>query len=274
MPNIPQGPTKNESFAGLSSHAPAYPDIAPETCLRIMDKAMLEWLQSIRFRGQEPTLVAGWKSRYFSSVKEMHGDKRLGDKQQVPLPMIALLNQGLSPDPSRFVFGNVRRLGPGAADETNTIYHGTPPNEEGVLFLPWPLPVDITYQIELWTKEQQDMRYLRTALLMQWSTHPTETYLRVVFPAPYGEKLIPLQFERDDNISDLEPGEQERRLRHAFTVTMKGWLFKVPILQKTIKNAHVVFLHGSYDELVDWYCNIDNYNFNADYSVLESIDEP
>jgi hypothetical protein len=118
------------------------------------------------------------------------------------------------------------------------------------------------------------MEMMRTAFFSRFDNFPTETFLKAEFPF-YGEKLLPLIFERDDDSSELGTQERERILRRSLMFTLKGWIFKKPIVKKTIGTANVVFIDGLPDERgMDWYCNMDHYTFSSDGSISSVTENP
>jgi hypothetical protein len=137
----------------------------------------------------------------------------------------------------------------------------------------WPTPININYQIDIYSKTAQDMQRIRSAILSRFDYFPGETYLKADFPF-YGTKLLPLNFKSDEDTAELGTQERERILRRSMYFTLKGWIFKRPVLTKTINKAHVVFIDGDPDESgMDWYCNMDHYTFSSDGSRILSIDE-
>lgn len=248
-----------------------FPDIDPETCLRVQDEAMMEWLRSLRFRGQKPTVTEGWKSRYFARVEERRPET--GEQQVIPLPQIALTGQSITMDPDRWTRAQVRYLQSGPMTDAKVMWVD---NQKTMVFhCPFPLPIDLSYQVDLWAKTNQDLRYLKTAILARFSLHPMETWLTAEFPN-YGDKQLFIEFADGSDTSELETGEEERQLRFTFSVILKGWIFKMPVVRKTIRNAHVAVIDGPVedeDDFYDWYLDADNFNFNADYTELTSVDE-
>lgn len=351
-----------------------YGDVAPETCLRIYDQMMVDWLSSLRFRDQTPKVVTVWASRQFSQQHEIHNDKPV--KQAFPFPVISLISTGIVPALDRRSVQMIQRLGiteiaitgetlatgdgtsfgfvgntnyagvsPGSVTitATRTVTPGpvppatyatmtvtddgdgnligdvaaSPPsvinyttgryqvnfaypvtnntsivgaytssdsriytsNERTANYvLPFPLPFDITYQMDIWTKTQQDMQLLRTALLSRFS-FVDETFLECTIPG-YGEKLIPVRLGNLSDTTDVEPDEKNRELRNTITMTVKGWIFRCPLTVKNIRRLNVALLDAGSDPVnlqdgsafMDWYCDIDHYSFDGNY-YLDSVQE-
>jgi hypothetical protein len=147
-----------------------------------------------------------------------------------------------------------------------------------LFILPFPLPYDLSYQIDLWTKTQQDMQALRTSLLCRFP-FTDETYLTLPVPG-YGSQLLRLTLNRIDDVTDLEPGEGDRELRNTVSLTAHAWIYRVALKRKTIRAANAVLIDAGSDPanlrdgsgFLDWYCDIDHYHFSPT-GTLTSVDE-
>jgi hypothetical protein len=154
-------------------------------------------------------------------------------------------------------------------------------NQEGseLYILPFPLPFDLTYQIDIWSKTQQDMQLLRTALLCRFP-FTDETFLCLDVPG-YGQQLLSLRLTRIDDTTDLEPGEADRELRNTVSITAHAWIYRIALKMKTIQSINVVYIDAGsdavnlYDEspFLDWYCDISHYTFSGNPPVLTSVTE-
>jgi hypothetical protein len=264
---------------------PFYNDVCPETSLRLVDEAVVKWLRALKFRNQFPKVTTGWTSREHAQHHEQNPAQ--DPKQAHSWPMISVFMTGIVPDLSRRVVGEISRLGfagtspahgtiCGTSSENLKIWHGNDQNE--VFTLPFPLPYDLTYQVDFYTKTQQDMQWLRGAFLSRFS-YTDETFLTNEFPG-YGTKLIPIQLSRIDDLTDLEPDERRREIRNTATFTAKAWIFRVPLLKKTIRTINVAMIDAGSDpenlydcsDFLEWYCDIDHYTFDDD-GVLQSVTE-
>lgn len=263
---------------------PFFNDVSPETCVRLYDQAIKNWLKGLRFRDQTPQVVTAWMSRMFSQKKELESDQT--QRTAISYPMISLGLGTITPDLERRNVNDIRALGSGPPTTANRAYYPVPGKEgsskedrEAMLIFPWPLPYSFPYQIDIWTKTRQDWRMLTTALMARFALVDT-TYLCVDIPA-YGDKLIRMTMDSVEDTSDLETGEEDRVLRATISVTLHGWLFRVPKIKKTVIKSHAVILDAGSDpdnlldgsDFADWYCDSDHYNFNADGSLLLSVDE-
>lgn len=88
-----------------------------------------------------------------------------------------------------------------------------------------PLPYDISYQFEIWTKWQHDMNELIEQYAAKW---PQPVYaFDVKFPpaVPWGTRAIHMRNEGGFNSSAiLEGGEIQRVLRYVASITVEGWI--------------------------------------------------
>jgi len=351
---------------------PYYGDVTPETSLRLVDQALTDWLSSLTFRTQKPSVTNVWQSRQFAQNHEMKDGQPV--KQAKVWPVISMSMTGIVPALDRRVVANISHLGNietqvpseviGSGNGTDTEFTGrlarigikrgslvitarrqtgvgppptyatmtatdfgdgtlvgsvgsglnsinydtskyyvkftNPPgngteivasyvskdskmyaNNTGteLYVLPFPLPFDLTYQIDIWTKTQQDMQLLRTALLCRFP-FTDETFLDLEVPG-YGTQLLRVNLTRLDDNTDLEPGEGDRELRNTVSITAHAWIYRVALKKKTIQSINVVLIDAGsavenlYDDspFLDWYCDISHYTFSGNPPVLASVQE-
>lgn len=340
-----------------------YPDICPETSLRLVDQELTNWLSGLRFRNQTPTVTNVWQSRQFAQNHEMKNGQP--PKQAKVWPVVSLSMTGLVPALDRRVVGEIYRLGMAGTPLPNELLStgdGTTGNYEGRLAhfpvspgtvtvtagaqvlrddgdggwtgdlgsgpsdldystgkfrisfaslvgagvvvqaaytttdtrmyvdtertesytLPFPLPYDLTYQVDLWTKTQQDMQALRTSLLCRFPMTDV-TYLDLPVPG-YGTQMIMLTLNRIDDNTDLDPGEGDRELRNTVTLTAHAWIYRIALRRKTIRSVNTVFIDAGSDpanlgegsDFLKWYLDNTHYNFGVSpdpSGVLSSVTE-
>lgn len=278
-------------------------DVTPESSLRVIDQTIVDWLSSLRFRNQTPHVQNAYLSRQFAATHEIEETAVPDVKQIEPYPQVSVLMTAIEPDLERrnargFLtnFGPRARiwdlnLGTSVEPETgdprispydNRAYVSA--DQDEIYLLPWPLAFNMMYQIDFITKTGQDMALLRSAFLARFES-VNETYLQADFPG-IGKQLLRVSLDAVTDTSDLEPSnEMERTLRSTIDIVVHGWIFRVPVRKKTIKNIHVVVIDASGDdpvtdcplddgsEFLSWYNDPDNYVFNADGSALLSVAE-
>ena len=82
---------------------------------------------------------------------------------------------------------------------------GTLPGD--VYILPFPLPFDISYQVDFFTKTRQDLRSLTSSFLTRFP-FTDQAYLNLCVPG-LANQLLRVTLDRMDETSDLETGEDE-----------------------------------------------------------------
>lgn len=148
--------------------------------------------------------------------------------------------------------------------------------KDELYILPFPLPYDIAYQIDFFTKTRQDLRFLTSSFMSRFP-NLDETFLRICVPG-LGNQLLPVLLGRIDDTSDLETGEAERTLRHTATITAKAWIYQVPVRKKTILKADIAIFDATGEsledgsEFLDFYCDASHYLFSSD-GTLQDVDE-
>jgi hypothetical protein len=123
---------------------------------------------------------------------------------------------GKANDPNRFNSNAIRRLGwcdPPDGDVEKRLRRGK-----------FPAPVNLNYQVDLWTRYVNEMNLWEQKLLFEFA--PQYIYLQIRPNDVWGDKkyIVFLEGEISDN-SDLEPGERERQCRRTMTLRAECWLF-------------------------------------------------
>lgn len=275
----------------------------PESSLRAQDQMVVDWLRGLTFRNQHPKVREAHLSRQFAATHEIDEDVVPDVKQVAPFPQISAYMKGIFPDTERrLARGFMVNLGPRPrvwkpelhtsvpADPSDPRLNGVDnrayvtTDKSEIYLIPWPLAFDMEYQIDILTKTQRDMVLLRSALLARFD-NVNETYLYADIEG-IGRQMIRVSLDRVDDTSDLEPsGERERTLRSTISITVHGWIYRVPVRKKTVQNAHVVVIDASGEdpiaddtlddgsEFLAWYNDPDNYTFSADGATLLSVQE-
>ncbi len=280
-----------------------YNDVAPEGSLRLIDQTVTDWLASFRFRDQTPKVVSALQSKQFAQAHEVDELTNPDVKQAASFPKISVYMTNIRPDTSRRQGPNtfLVNVGPNPVIWKPNLHCSVEPEpndpriqgtdnrafvttaQDELYLMPWPLSFDMDYQIDILTKNQQDMILLRSALLARF-TGVDETYLETCFPG-YGKQMIRVTLNQIADTSRLEQGEEERELRSTVGITVHGWIFRIPVRKKTIQNKHFVIIDASGEDptgldtlddgsdFLGFYNDPDNYVFTADGSSLVSVAE-
>lgn len=96
----------------------------------------------------------------------------------------------------------------------------------------FPLPFDITYNVDFWMRRKFTDAHIREWLMVQHSpigAANNELFLTAEFGEPWGNKIIPVTDLSYTDNSDLEPDEDsDRNLRFTLNFTLKAWVFPPP----------------------------------------------
>lgn len=93
--------------------------------------------------------------------------------------------------------------------------------------------VDLTYQIDLWTKYQSEMQMLQEQILLPFLPN---AYFRLLIPEYYFDEIIMVRLGGMSNTSSLEP-DRERLIRTTVTLTVQGYIpVNVSKVVRTIKD--------------------------------------
>lgn len=182
--------------------------------LLLYDQAVLTWIRDNMFPllpGRNPQLTVATQRKAFAEATT----GQLLNERTLIIPRISL--QRLDPvnDPSRFNSNPIRRLGwaNAASGEQRRLIKGK-----------FPVPVNIPYQIDMWTRFTKEMNLWERFIFETFS--PQYTYLRIRPNDVWGWKMFIVFLDGAiRNNSDLEPAEEEREVRKTVTLRAEGWFF-------------------------------------------------
>ena len=142
--------------------------------------------------------------------KQQAVDISKDDYKNIPLPIISISRTSPSPDWKRFVQVKLRKL---KYDLRKDKYLAT--------YMPFPL--DLPYQIDVWTRTIDDLDDITNQLIL-W-LRANEFYLHVSHPEPFGDRIVLVEFGQVNDTSQLDPkNEEQRSLRRTLTYNVHGWL--------------------------------------------------
>jgi hypothetical protein len=106
-----------------------------------------------------------------------------------------------------------------------------------------PLPFEVMYQLDLWTKYRSTMNQFIRQVAVKFVHR--EVWLSVNTGGAFGVKRVPLKlaFGGPQDLTDLELDENtDRTIRAAFTFNMDAWVFPdvemIPTVRKVIINSY------------------------------------
>lgn len=161
------------------------------------------------------------------------------ENKRIEPPRIAVTKIMEDPAPERQMVVPIRNMG--YSDEGRNF----------VFTAPAPVPVNMSYQLDFYSGEVWQANRFKIAMFKLFRRQVR--HLSVNFEIDtlesgrlsiWKKKIVPLILDGgfSDN-SDLEPGEEQREIRHSCTVRCEAWIFDEPIQAKTAKS----FRFGIYD---------------------------
>lgn len=190
----------------------------------LYDQALVTWLND-----NLPPLLPGRTTQILVATGRKSFSEaftaRVVDNRTLVFPRMSIRRIGKSGDPQRFNSYTIRRLG-----------WCDPPDgdvEKRLRRAKFPAPVNLTYQVDLWTRFVKEMNLWEQKILFSFA--PELIYLQIRPDDVYGDKryAVFLEGEIADN-SDLEPGEGERQVRRTLTLRAECWLFDQDIKSQFI----------------------------------------
>lgn len=198
------------------------------TQFRSYDEGLTGWIKSFLPSlddGKDIPLVIAPPDRAFAAMSRLLGSTDYNNIKAIPLPFVSVAPGRLTLDPGRY--HGPARIRLGRTDDWGESY-----------MIPHPLPYDINYRIEYWSKNIESMNAIRLLQGLAF-TQGYEAFIPInmsqVWPA-WGRRLVPV--ENDTSIMNLEvdaDGEGHRIVRSILSCTLKAWL--VPDVVRT-KNVH------------------------------------
>lgn len=199
---------------------------------RNYDKAVFDWLSSVPTNddGSPVPVVMATPDRAFSAINILLRERGIttGDNspKNIPLPFISVASNTLELDPNRY-HGPVDYV-LGATKDNSSVFHTKHP-------LPW----NISYRAEFWSKNMESMNVFKLWLATSFN-EGYETMIPAdlsnVWPK-WTKKLIPVDNEGARFVGIAEPEEGHRVNRMAADFTLKAWI--TPTILET-KNIHQI----------------------------------
>lgn len=180
--------------------------------LLLYDQSVVTWVTNTL-----PPLLEGRNTQVLvSTARKAFADvttARLADNETLTTPRIAVTRLDYVNDPIRFNSNRVRRLG-----------WCSTPVQHALRSAKFPAPVNISYQVDLWTRFAKEMNLWVQQVMFDFASQ--YIYLSIRPDSVWQDKLFIVFLEGGvaDN-SELDPGEGDRIIRRTFTLRVEGWIF-------------------------------------------------
>lgn len=180
--------------------------------LLLYDQAVVTWLTNTL-----PHLLEGRSTQVLvSTARKAYAEvttARLADNNTLTTPRIVLTRLDYMNDPNRYNSSRIRRLG----------WCDTPV-EHSLRNASWPAPVNISYQVDLWTRFAKEMNIWVQQIMFEFS--PQYIYLRIRPDSVWRDKAFIVFLEGGvSDTSELDPGEGDILVRRTFSLRLEGWIF-------------------------------------------------
>ena len=96
----------------------------------------------------------------------------------------------------------------------------------------WPIPMMLTYQISIWTRQIRDMNDLVVQWMMLFDHTPLR-YMTVEHAFPVGDLIVPVRVTEITGVPMIPEAEKQRLIRKVITVEVDGWVTR-PVLETGI----------------------------------------
>jgi hypothetical protein len=178
--------------------------------------------------GEAAAMVAKGLVNPETTLPPSTGNNNLNREALIPLPLVSVTpgapepreNQRLTPCRNLF-----RTSLPGTDPSIRERYVSRPP-----------LPIWLTYTVEVWKKTRSTMNALITALTLRFD--PYMAWDEVVIDDWFwGTVWMPIKLNGITDNSELEAGEKDRALRHTIALRIEAWAFYPPEKDLTVHNT-------------------------------------
>jgi hypothetical protein len=207
--------------------------------LLLYDQAVLTWLTD-----NLPSLLKGRSTQILvATARKMYAEATTGilsDNLTLTFPRIVVTRLDHIIDPLRFNSNKIRRLGWCTSPEQNKLRSAN-----------YPTPVNISYQVDMWTRFVKEMNLWEQKIFTTYASGYSQ--LSVTLDDVWSSKSYTNFLEGGINdTSELEPGEGERAIRKTFTFRSEAWLFDQDFVSTAVvKQIEMQFRDLDDDTLYD-----------------------
>ena len=214
-------------------------------------KAVVDWVRAnTLYNGKPIEYVFATPERAFARLQEklanrtkqtLPAHQRNESNKVYPLPWGSVSRTALAIDHDRFFLCGHGKL---YRDIETNHYIGAA----------WPQAVKLTYQVDLWTRNLEDLQALANQLLLGM-TDGWSTFITVEHPFPYGSLRVFTQLTENRDLSVLEHATDQRQLRWMMAFQLDGWMARpptdVPIVETITIPVYELTEEGEQGELYE-----------------------
>lgn len=206
--------------------------------------------------------VMGAQRSEYASQEDLHPDelqKKGARTTRVTLPAASLRGINYRFNPQRWSRAHYRKLG--WTEDGNRVVQSE-----------HPLPFDVTYQLDLWAKFRSTMNQLTHKIGIKFFAR--EIWLKVNLGGPWGEKKIAVFMPNGNpiDLSDNNPGDNDREIRFAFTFIMQAWMLPdptmIPTVRKVVMNIAIPAVPG---EVIPGEVAVDENDPNPGWGIIPGV---
>lgn len=191
-----------------------------------VDNRFVEWVHSVVHYYDDDSedyhkvpLVFATPERAFAQMKKRL-EKKMGPREDgkrqnptpkvVPLPFGSVNRLNHAYDHTRYTkFWNHKMW----LDEDTGVLYGSPAK---------PQPITFNYQVDFWARLLRDLDMFTAQIVKQLRSD--QIYLKVDYGFPEKELLTRFVLQDFRDLSQLEPGNEQRALRKGFTFEVQAWI--------------------------------------------------
>jgi hypothetical protein len=213
---------------------------------RNFDKAMVDWVRLAKWKGRPILCVFSTPDRAFAQLSRLV-EERTGKLLTFDGDAYEQLERGekLAREPrvTPYPFASLGRVDPFAVDLSRYSKYeyprmGITADRKRYLTAQRPLPVIITYQVDVWAKNLYELDAVVNQLVLFTTGGQFTTVCD--FPPPIGPRRIYATLSGSvRDLSNLEPNEKNRTLRKSMSFTVEGWLCYEPTEEGAVIDAAI-----------------------------------
>jgi hypothetical protein len=181
------------------------------------DRAVADFIHRLRFPptpGEErPVLhVFATPERALAQVERKLRNRPDRANTAFPLPFLSVERLSEDFDMNRTSRATFRRMWQRETDRGTRFYS-----------MPWPVPMNLTYQLTMWADQIQDINYLLVQFVGLFDNGKL-IYLTVPHPFPLEQRIVATELAEIAKVPMVGEPEAERLVRRTMTFVVYGWV--------------------------------------------------